>query len=947
MHNATKIFTITLSLFIFNLFNFSFAQQRLESFNKTKQNISPFNGIKFRNIGPTIMSGRVTDLAVNPTNPTEFYVAYASGGVFHTTNNGLSFTPIFDNEATLTVGAIAMNWTTHTLWVGTGEVNSSRSSYAGVGIYKSSDTGKHWTYFGLPESHHIGKIVTHPTNNNIAWVAVLGHLYTSNNERGIYKTVDGGTTWNKTLYVNDSTGCVDLLLHPNNTSILYATSWTRVRHAWNFNGAGEGSAIWKSEDAGDTWKKISTGENGIPQGIGAGRITIAMSKSSNDIVYALIDNNFNQEEKKEDDKDKKIKARDVLAMTNDEFLKMDDKKIESYLKNNGYPEKYTATSLKEAIKKNKLTVKQIAEWKLADADNNLFDTPVYGAQLYKSNDGGSTWKKTHETILEGLFFTYGYYFGAMTVSPTNADKVTIAGYTCLQTTDAGKTFKEIAKENCHADYHRIWMNEKDDKHMIVGNDGGINITYNNGDVWYKANNPAVGQFYSVTTDDAKPYNVYGGLQDNGTWTASSEAVMNNEWQQSGINPYKVIGDGDGMQVQVDTRDNTTTYLGYQFGNYYRTNKNTGDAKYITPTYDIGEKPLRFNWQSPICLSRHNQDIVYFGSNCFHRSMNKGEDMKKMSADLTNTTYKGNVPFGTITSISESPLKFGLLLCGTDDGLIWKSNDVGDTWTNITNNLPFQKWCTRVVASAHKKERLYCTLNGYRTDDFTPYVYVSNDAGNTWTPLANTLPNEPINVIKEDPINENILYVGSDNGLYVCIDAGKKFMLWQSNLPRVAIHDIAIQKRENELVLGTHGRSIYIASLNFVQKLAADSNSFPLFIYAIEDINYNNKWGSKWASYADAMKPSIAINYYIAKASTIEVTIYSKEMMVLKTFTVEANYGINTINYDATITKKLAGNKADDGQYYLTAGNYIVEIKDTMGHKSVTELVIKEKKKDKE
>ncbi len=936
--------------FLFILFFYTAKAQnnRILSFEKMKEQSSMLDGIKFRNIGPTIMSGRVTDLAVNPNNANEYYIAYASGGVFHTVNNGLSMEPIFDNEATLTVGAIAMNWETHCLWVGTGEVNSSRSSYAGVGIYKTTDTGKHWIYCGLEESHHIGKILLHPTNANIAWVAVLGHLYTPNTERGLYKTIDGGKSWSKTLYINDTTGCIDIAIQPNNSDILYASTWTRVRHAWNFTGAGDGSAIWKSEDAGTTWKKITTGDNGFPQGKGVGRINISVTNADATCIYAVMDNNFNQVAKKE--KKKTLKAREIYNMTEDAFMQLSDKELDTYLHENGYPEKYTAQNVKKDITEKKYTVQDVANWKLGDADNNLYDTPVYGAEVYKSTDAGATWKKTHSNTLDGLFFTYGYYFGAITVSPVNNNKLVVAGYTCLLSEDGGTTFKEIAKENCHADYHKIWINEKNDNHIIVGNDGGINTTYTNGEVWYKANNPAVGQFYAIQVDNDKPYNVYGGLQDNGTWTASSKASMNNEWQQSGINPYKNIGEGDGMQVQVDTRDNATCYVGYQFGNYYRMQKNTGDATYISPINDIGEASFRFNWQTPILLSKHNQDIFFIGSQHVHRSMNKGADMKTMSSDLTTTKNKGNIPYGTITSLSESAIKFGLLYAGSDDGNIWRTDDVGDTWQHINNGLPNNLWCTRVIASMHNKERVYCTLNGYRIDDFNSYVYVSNNLGNTWEAIGKNLPKEPINVIKEDTKNKNILYVGTDNGLYISIDGGITFSAWKSNLPRVAIHDIAIQERENEIILGTHGRSIYIAKLDAVQKLNADKDK-EIVIYPIENIKYNSKWGSKYASYAEPVQTKTNIEFYCKDAGNYVATIYNKNNSLLNTIDINATQGMNVLEYNLTVSSDNTYNlpntfiKADDTNYYLPVGTYTIEIQNNKKLSATRIFEIIESKKE--
>ncbi|HYE55390.1 MAG TPA: hypothetical protein VD996_11115, partial [Chitinophagaceae bacterium] len=370
------------------------------------------------------------------------------------------------------------------------------------------------------------------------------------------------------------------------------------------------------------------------------------------------------------------------------------------------------------------------------------------------------------------------------------------------------------------------FNPKNDKHFFSGNDGGLNITYDNGKNWFKANTPPVGQFYAVTVDNARPYNVYGGLQDNGSWMGPSTHQENINWIERGEYGYKPLGGGDGMQVQVDTRDNQTVYSGYQFGFYTRQNRQTRESKQLRPSHSLGEAQLRFNWQTPILLSKHNQDVFYYGSNKFHRSMSKGDSLVALSTDLTNGRKEGDVPYGTITTISESPLRFGLLYVGTDDGNIHISRDGGYSWTLISKpaakgqaGLPQGLWVSRVIASQYKEGRVYVTLNGYRMDHFAPYLFVSEDYGTTWKQIGKDLPAEPLNVVREDPKHDSILYVGTDGGLYVTIDAGNSFMMWNKGLPRsIPVHDIAIQQRDNEIVLGTHGRSLYVAKLDAVQSL---------------------------------------------------------------------------------------------------------------------------------
>ena len=798
------------------------AQERLKTIDQRKQLLSrsTLNETAFRNIGPSIMSGRVVDIEVNPQDPTEFYVAYASGGLWHTQNNGQSFASIFDSVDVLTIGDIAVNWQNRHIWVGTGEVNSSRSTYAGLGVYRSSNNGKTWEYLGLPESHHIGKIQLSAKDPNTAWVAVLGHLYSESKERGIYKTTDAGKSWNQTLAVDANTGAIDVDIDPSNEQVLYAAMWYRTRTASNFEESGKTSGIYKSTDGGDKWILISTPTSGFPSGDGVGRIGLAVYPKNPSIVYAIVDNNFHQPDtavQKAADTSRYV-LRDFKALTVDQFLALDDKKLNAFLKSprNGIPTKYSAENIKQDVKSGKLAPNCIWDY-LYDANTALFETPIYGAQVYRSDNAGLSWVKTHAKPIE-LYSTYGYYFGKVFVSPSNPDKIAITGVGVLLSTDGGKTFNAIGKENVHADHHFVWMNGARDSHMIIGNDGGCNITYDNGAHWFKANTPAVGQFYNIAIDMAKPYNVYGGLQDNGTWFGSSTTKESYDWYDSGHNPYTMIGGGDGMQVQVDWRDNKTVYSGSQFGFYSRQNLATKERKNVRPMRDLGEPAVRYNWQSPILLSRHNQDVFYFGSNKFHRSMSKGDSLVTLSTDLTTNPTQGDVPFGTTTTISESPIRFGLIYVGTDDGNVQVSKDGGNSFTMISQKLPKGLYVSRVIASKYNVARVYVTLNGYRNDHFNAYVYQSDDYGTTWKQIMKDLPSEPVNVIKEDAVSEQVLYVGTDGGLYVSLDGGNSSMAWTKGLPAsVPVHDLEIHPRDHEIVLGTHGRSLYVGKLDALRK----------------------------------------------------------------------------------------------------------------------------------
>jgi photosystem II stability/assembly factor-like uncharacterized protein len=791
------------------------------------QKRSVLDSVKFRNIGPTIMSGRVVDLEVNPADPTEFYVAYASGGLWYTINNGQSFDPIFDSADILTIGDIAVNWKTRAIWVGTGEVNSSRSSYAGIGIYKSTNRGKTWSYMGLNGTHHIGKIQLDPSDDNTAWVAALGHLYSPNKERGVYKTTDGGNSWKQTLFVDDNTGVVDLDINPNNPKEIYAAAWYRTRRAWSFVPSGKSSGIFKSNDGGNTWSLITGPASGFLQGDVVGRIGIAVYPKDPQIIYAVVDNQASRPDTTKNDTTRYF-LNVFKELTREDFAKLNDAKLDSFLRRNNL-RKYTAKQVKELVETGQIKPTAIYDYLYV---NTGFESTPYGAEVYRSDNGGQTWKKTNTKPL-ALFNTYGYYFAKIYVSPYNDKKVILTGYTIDMSTDGGASFKRLDKENVHADHHAAWINPNRDSHIFSGNDGGLNISYDDGAHWFKANTPAVGQFYSVMVDNAKPYNVYGGLQDNGVWWGPSTNTENVRWHDGGDYAFKSIMGGDGMQVAVDPRDNLTTYTGFQFGNYSRLNRLSPreTAKRITPSHALGEKPFRWNWQSPVLISRHSPDIIYFGGNRLFRSFNKADTMIAISPDLTKGDGGGNVPYGTITTITESPLRMSLLYVGTDDGNIQVTKDAGSTWqllnpanTKKSGPLPQGLWVSRVIASQYKEGRVYVTLNGYRNDDFNPYFFVSEDYGATWTQLGKDLPAEPLNVVREDPKNENILYIGSDGGLYVSFDRGQTFMAWNAGLPRsVPVHDIAIQQRDNEIVLGTHGRSFYVSKLEDVQGLQKDKD----------------------------------------------------------------------------------------------------------------------------
>ncbi|WP_405250983.1 WD40/YVTN/BNR-like repeat-containing protein [Dokdonia sp. Asnod3-C12] len=905
--------------------------------------------IPFENIGPSVMSGRIVDIAVNPDMPSEFYAGYASGGLWYTNNNGTTFTPVMDNAPTQNVGEVTVDWKSGTIWVGTGENNASRSSYAGIGLLKSTDKGATWQNMGLIDSHHIGRILINPSNPDEVVVGALGHLYSDNEERGIYKTKDGGETWKKTLFIDNKTGIIDIDNDPANFNLMYASAWQKDRKAWNFEGAGAGSGIYKSTDGGDTWQQL----NSFPSGDGVGRIGIAVYDENT--VYAVHDSQFRREgDGKKSSTSNKLEKDDFKTMSKDALLALDDKKLDDYLKRNGFQEKYRAANVKSMVRQGDVQPVDLATY-LETANTQMFDTPVVGAEVYRSNDGGATWSKTHKGYIEDLYYSYGYYFGEINVNPSDAQDIYIYGVPIVKSKDGGKTFTSINAPNVHSDHHALWINPKNEKHLINGNDGGINISYDDGASWIKANDPSVGQFYFIQVDNEEPYNIYGGLQDNGVWVAPSTAQESRGWLQSGQYPWESIMGGDGMQVQVDSRDANIVYTGFQFGNYFRINRETGENKRFDIKHTLGEKPYRFNWQTPILLSSHNQDILYLGGNKLMRSMDQGDSWTAISPDLTHGGKPGNVAYGTLTSVSESPFQFGLIYTGSDDGKISVTKNGGSDWQVISNTLPKDLWVSRVVASEHKKERVYATLNGYRWDDFATYIYVSDNYGQTWKNISAGIPMSPVNVIIEDPVKENIIYVGTDNGAYVSINGGESYNAFAkavsdkttAPLPAVAVHDMKIQKKANHLLLGTHGRSIYRADLTPIQQVNTGANAQ---IFDIASVRSSGRWGNSWSSWSEPNEPNVAINYYTSNAGKYAMVIKDAEGKEVQRVALLPSAGINVFNYDLSIAEKgkkilekanssLDIQKAKSGKYYLPKGVYTVSLDGGGGNSNAAQTTL--------
>lgn len=878
--------------------------------NKTN---SPYSNYPARNVGPVVQGGRITDIAVNESAPKKFFIAFASGGVFKTANNGITFHPVFDNQGALTIGDICLSPSDENIiWVGTGENNSSRSSYAGSGVYRSTDGGFTWEFRGLEHTQHIGRIIVHPSDPDIVWVAAMGNLYTHNPGRGIFKTLDGGKTWQNTLFVNDSVGAIDLVIHPDNPDMLWTSMWERTRKAWNFKGYGPGSAIYRSTDGGSSWERSMTG---IENQAFAGRIGLDICRGKPNVLYAMVDCQLETKTEKKRENEELLAA-DLLEMSSEEFQAIDNDKLDEFLKANNFPEKYSAVKVKEDVRKGDYTPRDIADY-LGDANNALFDTEVIGAEIYRSDDFGNTWVKTHDYGLNGVYFTYGYYFGEVRVSPDDPDRIYVFGVPLLRSDDGGKSFIRVDTiGDVHADHHSMWINPYDSDHILLGNDGGLYISYDGGAAWSHINNIPAGQFYTVNYDMEKPYNIYGGLQDNGILFGSSQSIPNR------TEAWAYLFGGDGMFVIPDPRDNSFVYLGYQFGNYYRIDTKTNERRYVTPRTDIGAPKLRFNWRTPVLMSAHNPDILYIGANKLFRSMNRGEKWTAISGDLTSKLPNGNVPYSTITCIAESSLKFGVLYVGTDDGNLHVTKDGGNTWVPISQNLPARKWVSSIYSSTFEEGTVFVSLTGYRDDDFRTYVYRSDDYGETWEAIHGNVEMEAVNVIIQDLEVPELLFMGTDHSTYASSNGGMHWDL-MSPVPNVASYDMVIHPRDHDLIVGTHGRSIYVLPLAPIRKVYRTVSAGQFTVFKPGSVKFSDRWGEKRYPYLKPEMPALKIMYYVPeKKGSLTFEVYIDDMKCYeRTFSPEVK-GFNQFEWDLQVHPFKGNDKPDNKSLVFTdRGSY--------------------------
>jgi photosystem II stability/assembly factor-like uncharacterized protein len=701
---------------------------------------STFNNFRLRAIGPAIMSGRVKVVAVHPEDKQTWYIGVSSGGVWKTTNSGTTFTPVFQNEGSYSIGSVVIDEKNpNVIWVGTGEANNQRSVGWGDGIYRSDDAGRSWRNVGLKDSQHIGRIVIDPRDSKVVYAAAYGPLWSAGGDRGLYKTTDGGATWNKILNISEHTGVSDVIMDPTNPDVLIAVAHQRRRHTWTLIHGGPESGLHKSTDAGATWRRIRTG---LPGG-DLGRIVPAFSPARKGLVYA---------------------------------------KIES-------------------------------------ADN-----PV---ALYASNDSGETWERRANVQAQPM------YYENIHPDPKDAERLYVPSVQSFVSDDGGRNFRQVGERAKHVDNHVIWVDPDNTDHLLEGSDGGLYESWDGGQLWRHFTNLSVTQFYNVEVDNSEPiYNIYGGTQDNSTLGGPSRSKGPNG---STNNDWFVVTGGDGFVVRIDPTDPNIVYAESQYGGIVRLDKRTSERVSIRPVEDRGEAALRFNWESPFIISPHSASRIYFGASRIFRSDDRGNSWKPISPDLTRQTDRNMLPvmgrlwspeavakhqstatWGNISTVSESKRREGVIIVGTDDGLTQVSIDGGANWRRSERppGLPdygnYGVYVQEVAASKHDEQIMYSLHENTKNGDFKPYIYKSTNRGGSWESIAGDLPaNSPVLSFAEDHVNPNLLFVGTEHGLHFTVDGGKKWVRLRGNLPTIPVRDLAIQERENDLVLATFGRGFYV------------------------------------------------------------------------------------------------------------------------------------------
>lgn len=694
---------------------------------------SVFGGLSWRSIGPAVMGGRTVDIEADEKQPWILYAAVGPSGVWRSTNNGITWDNIFGREATVSVGDLALDPSNpDIIWVGTGEATCRNSVTIGDGIYKSTDGGKTWVQRGLGETRHISRVVVDRDRPGTVFVAAMGHLWGPNEERGVFKTTDGGLTWRRVLFVGPDVGAADLVQDPSDGDILYAAAYEHRRLPYRYIGGGRGSGLYKSTDRGETWRKLT---KDLPGGV-LGRIGIGVSRSKPEVVYALIEH---------------------------------------------------------------------AE-----------------AGLWRSEDRGESWERRADARTYYRVNTRPFYYSHIHVDPTDDMRVYVLSTSGHVSSDGGRTFRTFTA-GTHSDHHALWIDPRNPGHLVLGNDGGIDITYDGGKNWLPVQSIPAAEVYNIGVDLRDPYWVYCGLQDNHVWGAPSAVTETSGIQNS---DWILLGGGDGFYAQPDPSDPLTVYANSQGNSLFRFDGRIARSKMIRPLAGAGESELRFNWNSPIHISPHDPRVVYTAGNRLFVTRDGGMSWTALSPDLTtNDPHKTKDTFGpisrensgaethcTITTLCESPVRAGVIWCGTDDGQVQVTRDGGRTWDNVTAGipgLPPHTWCSRVEASPFQAGTAFASFDGHRTDDYSTYLFKTDDTGRTWTPIRGDLPFGWVHVVRADRRNPDLLFVGTEFGVFASLDGGKKWFSLRNNLPTVAVHDLIVHPTANDLIIGTHGWGIWI------------------------------------------------------------------------------------------------------------------------------------------
>ena len=789
---------------------------------------SVFGALRARCLGPAVMSGRITCLDAVASAPRFLWVGSAGGGVWKSRDGGVTFKSVFD-KYTQSIGSLAIDQARpDTVWVGTGEVWVRNSVGVGDGVYRTTDGGDTWQNLGLRASERIAEVVIDPRDPAVVYVAALGPLWGPGDERGLFRTRDGGATWQKVLYVDDTTGCSDIAQDPADPAVLYATTWQFRRTPYSFESGGPGSGIWKSTDGGDTWRRLATG---LPAGE-LGRIALTVMPSQPATLYAVV-----------------------------------------------------------------------------EAERTVF---------LRSDDRGETWRQVSDSRAIG---GRPFYFSLLVPDPKDARRIYKAGTNLLLTRDGGVTWEGVGGW-VHSDIHALWVDPGNPGHLLLGTDGGVYQSSSQGAAWTFVQNLPVSQFYHVTTDDRRPFNVYGGLQDNGTWTGPSRSpggIENSDWTN--------LGGGDGFSAAPDPNDPDLVYWEWQGGNVQRTDRRTGDAKDIRPQPGPGDPELRFNWNTPVVTSPGDGRRLYVGSQFLHRSTDRGDTWRRLSGDLTtndparlrqeesggltvdNTTAENHC---TIVTISESPRDAKTVWAGTDDGNLQVTADEGRRWANVAPNLPglpAGTWISCVEASSHDRLAAFATADGHQAGDRTPYVFATEDLGRTWRALATADVTGHAHVIRQDPVNPDLLYLGTEDGLFLTLDRGRHWARFAEEFPAVPVYDLTVHRRDGALVIATHGRGIWVIDdLAPLRSLTAAALAAPVALLpsrpAVLRIPQGAQQfpGDSWYV-AGNPESDARLVYYLQKRHLVgpaRVEILAPDGTVLKTLPAGTRKGLNLVTWSPTL-----------------------------------------------